>query len=34
MTLKYYDLVDVDWRGQGIAALRKKKDVIDDGSYY
>lgn len=34
MTLKYYDLVDVDWRGQGIAALRKKKEVIEDGSYY
>ena len=34
MTLKYYDLVDVEWKGQGIAALRKKKEVIDDGSYY
>lgn len=33
-TLKYYELVDVDWRGQGIAALRKKHNVIDDGSYY
>lgn len=34
MTLKYYDLVEVEWKGQGIAALRKKKNVVNDESYY
>jgi hypothetical protein len=34
MTLKYYDLIDVEWRGQGIAALKKKTIIDDDGSYY
>lgn len=34
MTLKYYDIIDVEWKGQGIVALRKKNEIIDDGSYY
>jgi hypothetical protein len=30
MTLKYYDLIDVNYNGQGIAALkRKNKELID-----
>lgn len=35
-TLKYYDLIDVDYRGQGIAALKRKKDktMIDENLYH
>jgi hypothetical protein len=33
-TLKYYDILDVNWNGQGIVALRKKETVEDDNSYY
>jgi len=33
-TLKYYDIIEQLTKGQGIAALKKKKKVIDDGDYY
>jgi len=33
-TLKYYDIIEQVTEGQGIAALRKKKNVIDDNEYY
>jgi hypothetical protein len=32
--LKYYDIVDVNWDGQGIACLKKKSSFVDDGDYY
>lgn len=34
MTLKYYDIIEQLTEGQGIVALKKKKEVIDDGKYY
>lgn len=33
-TLKYYDIIEYNNKGQGIVALKKKKEVVDDGSYY
>jgi hypothetical protein len=33
-TLKYYDVIDRLTIGQGIAALKKKKSVEQDGEYY
>lgn len=33
-TLKYYDLIEQVTEGQGIAALKRKKIVIDDKEYY
>jgi len=34
-TLKYYDLIDVNYNGQGIAALKRKKDfsLVDTSLY-
>lgn len=32
--LKYYDIIEYLTEGQGIVALKKKKEVIEDGSYY
>lgn len=35
-TLKYYDLIEVNYEGQGIAALKRKKDktFIDENLHY
>jgi len=33
-TLKYYDIIEQITKGQGIAALKKKVDIIDNGEYY
>lgn len=33
-TLKYYDIVEQVTSGQGLAVLKKKKVVIEDGNYY
>lgn len=33
-TLKYYDLIDIDTNGQGIAALKKKKQVEHNSTEY
>ena len=34
MSLKYYDLVDINTDGQGIAALKKKQEVVKEDFYY
>lgn len=34
MTLKYYDVIEQLTEGQGIVALKRKKEVIEDGNYY
>ena len=34
MSLKYYDIVDITTKGQGIAALRKKAEVVKEDFYY
>ena len=34
MVLKYYDVIEQLTEGQGIVALKKKKEVIEDGNYY
>lgn len=33
-TLKYYDIIEYDNRGQGIVALKKKNNIIQDNNYY
>jgi hypothetical protein len=34
MALKYYDMIEVLTEGQGIAALKKKKEVPKEDFYY
>jgi hypothetical protein len=34
MALKYYDMIEVLTEGQGIAALKKKKEVPEEDFYY
>lgn len=34
MSLKYYDLLDITTEGQGIAALKKKKEIVKEDFYY
>ena len=33
-TLKYYDIIEQLTEGQGIAALKKKKEIKNDENYY
>lgn len=34
MSLKYYDIVDITTKGQGIVALKKKSEVVQEDFYY